>query len=598
MTDQLPTGHLLRRGFTVLRRELRLHPRPFVVGVSGATVYACMTVAQSFVLGKVVDRVVTPRFTSGHFVLGSALAGAIAIVAVGIVKAAAIVTRRLGAGIARFRVEGTLSLQVTEQYQRMPLRWHRANAAGELLAHAGQDVEAATEVLNPLPFATGVVVMVVVAAVWLLVTDPFLAAVGFVVFPSLFALNIVYQRKVEVPATRAQASVGEVSTVAHESFDGALVVKTLGAEDAETARFRTRAEALRDSRIQVGMLRATFEAALDALPSMAMVVLLVLGTWRIQQGAITAGTLVAFVNLFTLLVWPLRLIAFVLEELPRAVAGYDRVGAVLALDPPVEGAGLPVPEGPLDLVVEHLSFSYDGVSAAIDDVSFRVPAGSTIALVGPTGSGKSTLTLLLGGLLEPDSGHVRLGGKEAADLDPMDRAKATALAFQEPFLFGTTVAENVLLGLPPGDEEAPEARQAMVAAARLARADEFVGELPDGYDTVIGERGATLSGGQRQRVALARSLVRGPRLLILDDATSSVDPSTEADILSGLGDHLSATTTIVVASRPATIALADRVLLLVDGQLVAEGTHDELLAAAPVYAHLVQAYEAEQGAPS
>src|SRR3954471_17553828 len=379
----------------------------------------------------------------------------------------------------------------------MPLRWHRANAAGELLAHASQDVEAAPEVLNPLPFATGVVVMVFVAAAWLLATDPFLAAIGFVVFPALFVVNIVYQRKVEIPATRAQAHVGEVSTVAHESFDGALVVNTLGAEDAEVERFRNRTEALRDARINVGVLRATFEAALDALPSLAMVVLLVVGTWRIEQGAITAGTLVAFVNLFLLMVWPLRLIAFVLAELPRAVAGFDRVGAVLDLEPPAGGAGLPVPDGPLDLVVEHLSFSYAD-SPTISDVSFSVPAGSTVALVGPTGSGKSTLTLLLGGLFDADSGSVRLGGVEASELDPLARAKATALAFQEPFLFETSVAENILIGLPLGSEGEDEARQAMVAAAVLARADAFVSSLPDGYDTIVGERGMTLSGGQRQ----------------------------------------------------------------------------------------------------
>src|SRR3954468_15055319 len=285
--DPVPTGRLLRRGLRVLRRELALHPRPFAVGVAGAAAFALLTVGQSFILGKIVDRVVVPRFETGHFSGGAVALAVVAIIGVGVLKATAIVTRRVGAGIAQFSVRGTLSEQVTEQYQRLPLQWHRANAAGELVAHAGPDVEAATEVLAPLPFASGVVVLVFLAAGWLLITDLFLAAVGLVVLPTIFLVNVAYQRRVEGPATRAQAQVGEVSAVAHESFDGALVVKTLGAEQVETVRFRHRAEALRDSRVEVATLRATFEAGLDALPAMGMIVLLLVGSWRIEIGAIT-----------------------------------------------------------------------------------------------------------------------------------------------------------------------------------------------------------------------------------------------------------------------------------------------------------------------
>src|SRR4029453_18815891 len=285
-------GRLLRRGLRLIRRQVALHPRPFAVAVAGAAIYAIGTVAQSWVLGQVVDRAVTPRFESGQPQAGGGVAAAAPTVAVGLVKTVGIITRRIAATMVHANVQATLREGLAQRYHRLPLTWHHEHPAGELLSRAEGDLEAASEILSPLPFATGVLTMLGATVVWLFLADLFLATLGLLVVPAILVLNLAFQRRVEHPTTLGQERLGDMSAVAHESFDGALVVKALQAEEAEGRRFTDKAELLRDARIEAARVTANFEASLDALPALATVGLLVIGVWRIEQGAITPGTLV------------------------------------------------------------------------------------------------------------------------------------------------------------------------------------------------------------------------------------------------------------------------------------------------------------------
>jgi ATP-binding cassette subfamily B protein len=378
-----------------------------------------------------------------------------------------------------------------------------------------------------------------------------------------------------------------VSAIAHESFDGALVVKTMGREAEETRRFHERTWQLRDALIRIGRLRGLFDPLLEALPSVGTLAVLVVGTWRLNRGAIEVTALVSVAYLFTVLAFPVRAIGWVLAELPRSVAGWDRVSRVLTATGhmPYGDLDLERTDRPATLRFDRVTFSYaDRDEPVLRDVSFEVPAGRTVALVGPTGSGKSTIATLAARLVDPDEGTVYLDGVDVRRLSHAALSRTVALVPQVAFGFDDTVRANVALDRPGIDDEQ------IWQALRLAQADGFVAALKDGLDTFVGERGTSLSGGQRQRLTLARALAGRPRLLILDDATSAVDPRVEAAILAGLRGGGQASI-LVVAYRRATIALADEVVYLERGRVVARGRHEELLASVPGYANLVTAYE-------
>jgi ABC-type multidrug transport system fused ATPase/permease subunit len=531
---------------------------------------------------------VLPAFREGRTTAGTLTGAALTIVGVAALKALGVAGRRYFAGLMQYRLQATYRRAVTRQYLRLPLAWHHRHPTGQLLSNANADVEAVWAPIAPLPMAVGVVLMLVIAAAAILVTDLLVALVGFLVFPAIALLNVAYQRRLAPIAARAQQLRAEVSEVAHESFEGGLVVKTLGREQEETDRFAARAGQLRDANVSVGRVRGLFDPVLEAMPNLGVLAVLLVGSVRLEHGAITAGDLVHVTFLFMLLAWPIRALGWVLAETPRSVVGWDRVRGVLdARGSLPYGTDTLVRPGPARLEIRDVTFGYTASEPVLHDVSFSAAAGRTVAIVGPTGAGKSTLAGLLVRLVDPESGMVLLDGVDARAAGRGEVPRVAPLVAQETFLFDDTVRDNVMLGLDVPDDE-------VWGALRSAQADGFVSELPAGLDTRIGERGATLSGGQRQRLALARALVRRPRLLVLDDATSSVDPRVEARILRGLRVAQTAgdgATVVVIAYRKATIALADEVVYMEHGRVVDQGTHEALLARSDGYRSLVNAYE-------
>ncbi len=578
---------ILRRGITLLVEMIRSNPWPFAGAVGGALLFSLASVGGAIVLGRVTDDLIV-RSSDSSVTVRSAFGAGAMIVGMAVARAAGVVGRRYFGIMTTRRMQMSWFNRLSDHYLEQPLRFFQTQPTGKLLAHADNDAERSAFAMQPLPLSLGAAVLLIFASISLAVLDPLLLLIGLLLFPTLIVMNHLYTARVEEPSARAQAHVGDVSAVAHESFEGALVVKLLGLEEREAERMREAADRLRQERLAIGRLRAAFEPAIEALPALGTVALLAVGASRVDSGVITTGDLVQAMTLFGILAFPMRVVGFLLEELPRSVVSRERIVEVLDADHADDSALVTdvgerchLPDGPLPLRVRDVSFGY-GAEPVLSSVSFSVLPGEVVALVGSTGSGKSTLCSLLAGLARPTAGDVHLGDVPMRNAHPADLRQAVALVFQETFLFADSLHENLTLG---GRVDDADLRHAI----DIAQAG-FVDTLPQGIETIVGERGVTLSGGQRQRVALARAMLRHPRLLLLDDATSAIDPTVEQRILDALRTELD-TTTLVVAHRVATIRLADRVLYLEGGRIVADGPHEQLMASHPGYAALVRAYE-------
>ena len=580
VTAKKPSQSRLRIGYRLVRDLLKFHPRVFAIAVGGASIYAICTVASSFGVSYLVDRVILPRFETGKIDTRVYLIGAAIVIGIGLLRAFGVVIRRSFAGISNWRTVESISMLLVRHIMSQPLFWHKKKMTGDLVARVGVDSDAAAEVLGPLPFSTSVVLLVFLTGGWLVVVDVPLGLVAISVIPILLLLNVGYQRRIDRHYDSAQHELGALSSAVHESFDGVMVVKAFGAEERETRRLSVISTRLKDARIRAVSARSTFEALLDGVPSLVNILLLVVGAMRVESQSMSVGELTSFIYLFTLLIFPLRIIGYVLSSVPHSASGYKRVREILdesvARDPQTM---VLASSAELGVRLEGVSFRYDEhLPEVVSDVSLDVAAGTTVVIVGATGSGKSTLLSVMAGLLQPSKGQVSIANRSAS------------IVFQEPFLFSGTIRHNIDMGRSIENH-------VLERSLYLSAADDFVAALDDGVNTVIGERGISLSGGQRQRISLARAIAQDCSVLLLDDTTSALDTVTESLVIDRLRQSGNIVTTIIVASRPSTIALADEVIFIENGALSDQGSHPDWLLRNENYRLLMRSFEhdREQG---
>jgi ATP-binding cassette, subfamily B, bacterial len=578
----------VRVGFRLLAGTLVRYRWISIISIVGALLWMALVVTIPYLIKVIIDRSIEPG------VVEVLLPLVIGLVVAGALQAGSIAVRRYYGFKLSYRAEADIRNRMFEHIQRLAFTFHDHTSAGQLMARASSDLGQVRLILAMLPITIANVAMFVLVVVVLVVIDPVLGLVASLTVPGLLLAAARYASRVVGISFSVQQRLADLSQVVEEAMAGIEVVKSYGQEGQELAKLGEAAHGIYDDTIALARHRAVYSPLFELIPSAGTVAVLWLGGIRVVEGAISIGDFVAFTQYLAVLVFPLLITGWFFANLPRAAASAARVDELLATAPQIETPKRPValPAGSGEIRFEDVRFSYEGGPAILEGVDLVVPGGTSVALVGATGSGKTTLAHLIPRFYDVSEGRVLLDGVDVRALALDDLRSEVSVVFQETFLFSVSVADNIRVGDPMAGDTMVQ------SAARLAQAHGFICELPDGYSTVVGERGATLSGGQRQRVALARGVIRDPRVLILDDATSSVDAVVEAEIQEALRHVMHGRTTIIIAHRTSTLAIVDLVVFIEHGKVTATGTHAELLATVPRYAEVLAGDDGRTEEPS
>jgi ATP-binding cassette subfamily B protein len=557
---------------------LRPYRRPLILSLALAWLAMGATVVIPLLTGSAVNAIKDEQ-------RDEILPLVLALLAAGILRLGLTVGRRLIAGKVSLAVEFDLRQAFYEHLQKLELAFFDNQQTGQLMSRATVDLQSIRFFLGyGLIWVSQSALTILFAAVAMFILDPVLALLALAPVPFLVATATRYSRRNRPAEQEVQQRIGEVTAGAEESISGIRIVKAFARERHMLGRFRHSVNRVFDQSMVSTRLQAFYTPLMGFLPNLGLAAVLLIGGMQVIHGHTNIGHLTAFYLYVVMLSGPVRWLGMSLSMAQRAVASGNRMFEILDQEPSMQSPpdAPPLPEGRGRVSLQRVTLRYDGSEPALTGIDLEVEAGRTVALVGPTASGKTSLVGLLARLYDPSEGRVVIDGADIKDVDLGSLRREIAFVADDSFLFSDTVAANIAYARPEATQEQVE------AAAQRAQAHGFISELPDGYETVVGERGLTLSGGQRQRVAIARALLAEPRILILDDATSSVDARTEALIKTGLREAMEGRTTFIVAHRLSTISLADEIVVLDRGRIVDRGTHEELLERCPLYEEIAE----------
>jgi ABC-type multidrug transport system fused ATPase/permease subunit len=563
-------------------RRLMGFLRPYRRQLWGSLVFAWLAMGMTVLIPWLIGRAVN-AIENGE--KPDLLPLAIAIVVAGVLRLGLTMVRRVVAGRVSLAVEFDLRQLFYAHLQRLELGFFDSQQTGQLMSRATVDLQSIRFFLGyGLIFITQNLLTIALASAVMFVLEPWLALVALAPAPFVVYAASRYNRVSRPAVQEVQQRLAELTAEAEENVSGIRIVKAFAREEHQLHRFRRAVSRVFDQSIYSTRLQAFFSPLLGFLPQLGIALVLLIGGRQVIAGNLSLGDFTAFYTYVAMLAGPMRMLGMTLGMAQRAIASGNRLFEILDREPRIESPpGAPeLPAGDGRVELKGVALRYDGSTPALTGVGLDVEAGRTVALVGPSGSGKTSLVALIARLYDPSEGSVRIDGADVRSVDLASLRSEVAFVGDDSFLFTASIAENIAYARPGAGREEIE------AAARRAQAEEFIRDLPGGYDTLVGERGMTLSGGQRQRVAIARALLADPRILILDDATSSVDATTEAAIKAGLGEAMAGRTTFVIAHRLSTVSLADEVVVMDGGRIVDRGTHEELLDGCGFYREIAE----------